>query len=1547
MFKGTYNQALDNAINEEENGIADELRNFNKEARGVSKTTISKALRYIRTIENGRPATKNFYANRDAFVSIFGKALDLDVADEGNTEHTGKNKVSAVKNTESKGATLFDIEEAMEERVDLLEEEVENVETKIVVADKAISMLDKIKASMVNVVKATKRIISEHKEAVNAANEMAEEVNTAIDEDRKEYNAAMDVLDEELQNSKVELDELYAELKNIKGEKKYLSKGIDNLSSTIKNITSTLSTNDDLVIENGAVLLESITNDIKGATDARTFLAAVKKRLIAEKDSAIADMKNIKSKLEAVSKRIAEVEAARKATMEEKDKVDAKFRDKYKKVTGVVAENDNELKKLKNRADTAKNIRRNLIENIKVRYAKEYNRIKMASMLIERKLAGFVKPNKKPEQSTAIMMAEFIGSGMDNEAVYESIKDMMPAVYRLESNKHVVMNAIQGLRDITNDRSELTRFGVNQTALEAEQTVDSYKNPLLIEIDGKSIESLLTSKLEASTVRSAANMATVIIAKAMTDVATYNDNQLEEFVEASFDAILPSKGDAKRGGVVTTIKNAIKKGNFVPISTFRVSAGREFINQLGIKLDRKNLTSQVISDIEAALGTFVIDNMLGYSGKSVGVTKAEVVTIDGILTVSETGAGKADKVNGKENFINIVKFIKHANDAFGLKDEARAKENKNVDINPGKVSIRKMSAIGAVFEYASVKGVTTIDTEPILHKEGKLTRNANTKLSKSEIKALNDNGSKKWKFNKNFTDAFKKSLEVNNNNIELVKRDFVIGVLGRKDDILADTHPIDFESVSTNYDADVLAIERMIDAYVLVGENPFYLGWDYTVSNRLMLDNTWLNPQNSKISRFVVGMSDMFVEVDPKNFKDGDKLHTQLAIAQALEIGPDKKVDENTIAALEKFVKFTEDDKIEVVHEGLKPLFENDGAKLTMTAVRKALNENDHIATSKNFMHIMQAMYFIRDFNRGEKFETNLALEADGITNGMAITLMQMGLSKATIELLRKAGVYVNTADIISEMTHGMLKTMKSFVDIYETPVEAFKSNLDEGKAAIISDIIENGNWRTFLKYRVMTFIYGVGMSNNSAAAARQLVMDAIRGDSKRSGKEKLVLLSKLLGKDDAEVNTIMSQIMTGEMDKIYDPEKGMLVQMKHTTDDTKGNYVVLNNAQLDVLVKAVLPIVDIPLDKAFKKVFGEISEFRKTLKNIEELAFVIFNQMLKKELTDIGVKDGAMHNATGEQLEATYAKMINDGTYYAARNSSGGIQDYMKTDISENGEIMTIQVNPSQFQSNKPEVKSANISKQVRKAISNVGAVGVTTVHSIDGSIMITGNVSDVLNIFDALVLGINSELNEQELNRMNKAFYEQSIKHSILGEAVDRLVSLLNKEGVMDMLDADNVSDDFAVSVLADYTRIHTEVASVASTLLVDATLSTLHNINEQRSDLFDAEVVSNQYYVSSNIKGYNSKSGNPVKLDRLSNVYDSNADTRRKEVAILRKGFDKLASIVEKGDKVEAIRKSGFGKIPSIKMLFDGVSVDDTLKQEFYKFIIEAQSINFGEC
>lgn len=208
--------------------------------------------------------------------------------------------------------------------------------------------------------------------------------------------------------------------------------------------------------------------------------------------------------------------------------------------------------------------------------------------------------------------------------------------------------------------------------------------------------------------------------------------------------------------------------------------------------------------------------------------------------------------------------------------------------------------------------------------------------------------------------------------------------------------------------------ENRIDEDMNKGFKPMYFGYVIQKFGRMSMQSTTINPQNSKMHRHLFGIQSWNVEVKVSpDAADVDGMKAlsnfKMAIAEGFGISIDKNTIEESMAEFHDQIMNSKGElnsNIKKAVESIVAFRKDRSIGLDKTAIREAIGTAGEVAASYGAIMAL-ADYHMSD---GKKFNTSIFFEADGVTNGVISTAMQIVPSseimlKQHMDLLRKGAI--------------------------------------------------------------------------------------------------------------------------------------------------------------------------------------------------------------------------------------------------------------------------------------------------------------------------------------------------------------------------------------------------------------------------------------------------------------------------------------------------------------------------------------------------------------
>lgn len=226
---------------------------------------------------------------------------------------------------------------------------------------------------------------------------------------------------------------------------------------------------------------------------------------------------------------------------------------------------------------------------------------------------------------------------------------------------------------------------------------------------------------------------------------------------------------------------------------------------------------------------------------------------------------------------------------------------------------------------------------------------------------------------------------------------------------------------------------------------PFFFQHTVWKNQRVGIANNMVNPQTSKIHRFMVYRKSWETEVDTQNIEQMNSF--KLRVLEGLGVKTDKKA--NKLALQEWEVKTgTPEIKAAVaaIKESLAGNALSEQQQADLVAGVAQGGEKFHS------LNALVAMAHMENAEQGGKFKAILTGEIDGVTNGPMLTHILMGAGRsvsALFERINKGGFFQNS----DFKNYNIFRGSPGVMDLYETTAEKIVSGLNQ--AGISKEALE------------------------------------------------------------------------------------------------------------------------------------------------------------------------------------------------------------------------------------------------------------------------------------------------------------------------------------------------------------------------------------------------------------------------------------------------------------------------------------------------------------
>ena len=592
------------------------------------------------------------------------------------------------------------------------------------------------------------------------------------------------------------------------------------------------------------------------------------------------------------------------------------------------------------------------------------------------------------------------------------------------------------------------------------------------------------------------------------------------------------------------------------------------------------------------------------------------------------------------------------------------------------------------------------------------------------------------------------------------------------------------------------------DFLINAGDTPFYFKWFIARNERLMIDSNTVNPQSDKtLARWLMQPSDYAYEVN------GDKLQELLEGKNVNNTSGEYDAEYTylygIVQAFDGLV--VNENKVESV-DNRKEVDVISDAKVLLGATREQLVAAMKAGSDYHVGHAALALVEIGKYDNSEVFSSNMTLETDGLTNGMAFKMLQFPLDTGNVDasfeqMMQKTGVGSfgeNMAEWKGEgkeldiyQTLGKSTKDEQLKLMREVNMEAYKAAEALGLVVSEADLQEEGvssALRKMAKDPTMVFGYGASVAaiirNYIEAKQKKLAEDIVEGK--------------------------VTEKMYNTWAKLYSTPGSALPPYKAMQEVLRGNSIRSTNRVVTLFKNAVVDTINesqgtqndrgvytLTLETALKRVLGAWQDQNDVFNAMFDVAFKVFEQYFEKKV---------------QEMKASGVKVTEEDKLQLVRD----VIDKVPALFGYNGdkESMIVLIKDKAFgegsEVEAPTSSNSNLMlRTLLRSFTKPGAAaGPVGTHSMDSAVMTRAlaivkakHGVTLLNIFDA---SVGNKYIGEFTRAYNQAFIEINKEYSLMKDAHDMLkgaIRLANDNGIeLDGIKADKLKtfDDEAKSVV-----------------------------------------------------------------------------------------------------------------------------------------------------
>jgi hypothetical protein len=577
-------------------------------------------------------------------------------------------------------------------------------------------------------------------------------------------------------------------------------------------------------------------------------------------------------------------------------------------------------------------------------------------------------------------------------------------------------------------------------------------------------------------------------------------------------------------------------------------------------------------------------------------------------------------------------------------------------------------------------------------------------------------------------------------------------ILGVVEDIEAE-HVTNRKSVEAQNDR----IQRTLDDFqefigkLKTPDAPFFMKYFVSRVGRLFIDNNTINPLQNETIRHLIGLKHYNVTVDGTELRQQYKL----AIAQAFGVPIDKQSMEKSLKAFNEILASTADAVDALRSDTLTAKQE--------TLVKEALKGKEGIRT-------FEALLSLRDYSVTEPFHTNIAIETDAVTSGVAIGMMQSLLDSAEDRLSVGVRTDGNTE------SYAEWRGQPGHFDLYEKLAMAWTkhiANIEEKDPSLVptSMGIKNllGDFgtvefatelgRKFSKDPLMITNYGSAVKNALYSLGSKVISS---------------FYSKLVKADNPE--TVYRE-MADILGLKYDPKvKESAARALGVPLEMKPQDFVLSHQQETALREAVRKTYGAGLSLALKERLGRFMTFRDNINKAFQVMFYAFEAKFIKELAK--KKQELKRNLSIKEQEEVLESIrpyfpvakgvLSEGLDDAILIIKGGLRRQYPNKKNNYSIAYRNQQQYGRPLKNTRGTKYLSSFAKAYEFLNPGAAAAVSQIHNLDSAInQAMLKAFEAMNIHDAGNYNLGDVI--EGTKEANKAFLELNMSHSIFQETWD----------------------------------------------------------------------------------------------------------------------------------------------------------------------------------
>lgn len=651
---------------------------------------------------------------------------------------------------------------------------------------------------------------------------------------------------------------------------------------------------------------------------------------------------------------------------------------------------------------------------------------------------------------------------------------------------------------------------------------------------------------------------------------------------------------------ITRAENELLRNIGTTRTSLSEALGSEVVKQLGLEV-QEGISEKNLKKLAISIGL----NMMGVMSK-------QGLIVDGSVSAQDMANMRSDTESDTTfNSKTSTAFIRIAN---STESQYEASENVKLIAEAMQGSNDFLSRVFAV--TAHERYVTTSPSKRVPKKLKGTEQAVPSKINK----AIAHMQSVKWGIKENMhTLVSNIDPEVLESIAGVIEVDKTITHIDNVDTVTAKNE--DIRRTLGNYFKSTSKLEKEGGVFQNI-----YFQYEPWKNMRIGIVNNMLNPQGNKLHRQLLGAKSWTVKVPVEGTPESDaiRLNFKLAVAQAFGYDIDKNNPYESIGAFYKILDSLDTQEgIDAVLALKDTNISPEAKKTAQAALIKVVGQG-----GEN-LHTLDALVALSEYSESEEFTTNLGIEVDGVTNGVAIGLMQSPIEENMDTLLESVGIYTNAE---SGINYPEWKSRTGNYDLYEKLAVKWVSKLNDMKA-------------------------GGGAIGLKVAAIEELVGAFIEHDQVSNIGRKLSKDPVLVTNYGASINSIIKAFNEKFLDNVVTKleeaaktenpakETRKLIEQVYLIagisnipkgiDYRKPLSIRLNDNVIAGVKNSLTQSYGNTLEEALQEQFDGLFKVRKTIDTAMNMVFVVF-----KFKYDASIKEAIKENG-GKDLTDTAKKEI------------------------------------------------------------------------------------------------------------------------------------------------------------------------------------------------------------------------------------------------------------------------------------------------------------------